>query len=181
MKKTLAPLLAFCLALSTLLAGCDPQANSNPQPTFAPIKPTYHFTTDPVRPDPETGAFQTLDEGVEWYLQDKESAKYLKGDKFFYAYRIVDIIESPDATTVYVLARCIWVNIAGQQVSGMDGPMILTFTSDVHGYYFMEMRSLDGAEFLDYPQNVLDAYKNKSSELYNQVENAIADWLAEHH
>ena len=165
--------ICLCIALIALLVGCSKQETFDSKVEIPPA--------DSAGMENEARSFQTLEEGVKWYLQEIEPHKYTEGDEFLYAYRIVDIPESSDVTIVNILAFCTWIDLAGEPVSDNLCPIAFTFKADSKGYTLLEVTGYaDNGCVQEWPQNILDAYEeeNRTGELRSKVEQEIAGYLA---
>ena len=127
---------------------------------------------------------KTLDEAMNFYLQEKEANMYGKGDYFAASYRILDTVELQEGRVkIYAHTLCEWINSYGEVVSGGAGVVAVTFNKDSDIYEYEKVDFYDFPQYSDIPQKVKDAVEDALldnsyfEEMRLEVDQDIADFL----
>ena len=167
MKKTV---FVFTILLAVALSGCYNGTGADYNPESQILQASA---------DLEVKKLKTIDEAMNFYLQEKEANKYGKGDFFAASYRILDEELQERSITVYAHILCEWINGDGEVVSGGAGVIAVTFKKSNDTYEYEKSDSYDFPQESDIPQKVKDALSNDSyfAEMRSEVDQDIADFL----
>lgn len=122
---------------------------------------------------------KTLDEAAVWYLEEKKSDSFMKGDEFFSAYHILDVSEGSESSTMYLHYLCKWVFSDGETASEGAGVVSVTFDKEDDRYVYEKSAPIDHPEEADIPQRVKDDIREASyfDELQTKIDQEVADFL----
>lgn len=121
-------------------------------------------------------------DAVEYYIQKKIPDKYLKGDRFFSTYRILDEVSSENSIVVFIHILCEWISSTGEVVSGGATVISITFDKSDNALVYIADRIFDEQEMSissEITQKVKDSYYSNTYflEMQEEIEKDIAEYL----
>jgi hypothetical protein len=127
----------------------------------------------------EVENIETLDEAMQWYLQNIQSHFYMESDHFVFSYRILDTIEESGMINIYAHTLCKWITLSGEDISGGAGLSKITFQKVDDVYHYMSHKYYVKPDEDDIPKKVKDIYSDGSyfDIMREEVDKSIVDFL----
>lgn len=128
---------------------------------------------------------KTLEEAIDYYIQEIESSMGLSGAFFSGKSKIIDTEETSGRVNVYAFVVSRWVDTRGNTVSDGSGVLRIGFKKENNLYLYKDFEEYKAIVTPYVPQKVSDIYSNDGKKIYNdlieEIEKDIEKYLKPNH
>lgn len=124
---------------------------------------------------------KTLEESMDYYIEEIESSKGLSGAFFTGKYKIIDTDETSDRLNVYAHVVSRWVDTSGDTVSAGSVVVRIGFKKEDDLYIYQDSEAYKAVVTPYVPQKVSDIISSDGEKIYNdlieEIEKDIEEYL----